>query len=112
MKVVDIKRLALAGPECGEVTVLHTSANCANGGTLGFDGRLYFCFQGPQATADKYYAAGIFSVDPHDFSDWCKVVDSWSDDCDGWKTLHFNSPNDVVVRSDGSVWFTDPSYAH
>jgi len=22
----------------------------------------------------------------------------------------FNSPNDVVVKSDGSVWFTDPSY--
>ncbi len=22
----------------------------------------------------------------------------------------FNSPNDVVVRSDGSIWFTDPSY--
>lgn len=22
----------------------------------------------------------------------------------------FNSPNDVIVRSDGSVWFTDPSY--
>ena len=23
-----------------------------------------------------------------------------------------NSPNDVVVKSDGSVWFTDPSYGH
>jgi len=22
----------------------------------------------------------------------------------------FNSPNDLVVRSDGSIWFTDPSY--
>ena len=22
----------------------------------------------------------------------------------------FNSPNDVVVKSDGSIWFTDPSY--
>ena len=22
----------------------------------------------------------------------------------------FNSPNDVVVRSDGSIWFTDPAY--
>ncbi|NJR13063.1 MAG: hypothetical protein HC779_00465 [Phyllobacteriaceae bacterium] len=23
---------------------------------------------------------------------------------------HLNSPNDVVVKSDGSIWFTDPSY--
>lgn len=23
---------------------------------------------------------------------------------------HFNSPNDVVVHSDGSIWFTDPIY--
>ncbi len=22
----------------------------------------------------------------------------------------FNSPNDVIVKSDGSVWFSDPSY--
>jgi len=24
----------------------------------------------------------------------------------------FNSPNDVVVHSDGSIWFTDPIYGH
>ena len=24
----------------------------------------------------------------------------------------FNSPNDVVVASDGAIWFTDPSYGH
>jgi gluconolactonase len=27
-----------------------------------------------------------------------------------WQGKRLNSPNDVVVRSDGSVWFTDPSY--
>ena len=26
--------------------------------------------------------------------------------------LRFNSPNDVVAASDGSIWFTDPSYGH
>jgi gluconolactonase len=26
--------------------------------------------------------------------------------------MPLNSPNDVVVSSDGSVWFTDPSYGH
>ena len=27
-----------------------------------------------------------------------------------WKGKSFNSPNDVVVKSDGTIWFTDPSY--
>jgi gluconolactonase len=39
-------------------------------------------------------------------------------DFDGKRTMlaerydgnRFNSPNDVVVKSDGSIWFTDPSY--
>lgn len=29
---------------------------------------------------------------------------------DQWQGKRLNSPNDVVVKSDGSVWFTDPSY--
>ena len=29
---------------------------------------------------------------------------------DRYQGRRLNSPNDVVVRSDGSVWFTDPSY--
>ena len=29
---------------------------------------------------------------------------------DGWGGLPLNSPNDVVVKRDGTVWFTDPSY--
>ena len=27
-----------------------------------------------------------------------------------WDGKKFNSPNDIAVRSDGSLWFTDPSY--
>ncbi len=27
-----------------------------------------------------------------------------------WKGKRFNSPNDVVVKSDGTLWFTDPPY--
>ena len=27
---------------------------------------------------------------------------------DQWRGLHFNSPNDVVVKRDRTVWFTDP----
>ena len=29
---------------------------------------------------------------------------------DNYKGRKFNSPNDVVVKSDGTVWFTDPDY--
>ena len=29
---------------------------------------------------------------------------------DGYDGKAFNSPNDVVVKSDGTVWFTDPDY--
>jgi gluconolactonase len=29
---------------------------------------------------------------------------------DRWQGKRFNSPNDVVVSSDGAVWFTDPPY--
>ncbi len=29
---------------------------------------------------------------------------------DRWQGRRLNAPNDVVVRSDGSIWFTDPLY--
>jgi gluconolactonase len=29
---------------------------------------------------------------------------------DNFEGKRFNSPNDVVVKSDGSIWFTDPAY--
>ena len=29
---------------------------------------------------------------------------------DSFEGKRLNSPNDVVVKSDGSIWFTDPSY--
>ena len=31
---------------------------------------------------------------------------------DSWGGLRLNSPNDVVVRRDGTIWFTDPSYGY
>ena len=29
---------------------------------------------------------------------------------DNYKGKKFNSPNDLAIRSDGTIWFTDPSY--
>lgn len=50
-------------------------------------------------------------MDPHNCSDRRTVTDSWIEKDEYGPTLHYNSPNDVVARPDGSVWFTDPSYA-
>ncbi len=30
--------------------------------------------------------------------------------CDSYQGKRLNSPNDVVVKSDGSIWFTDPPF--
>jgi gluconolactonase len=30
--------------------------------------------------------------------------------CDSFQGKRLNSPNDVVVKSDGSIWFTDPQF--
>jgi gluconolactonase len=31
---------------------------------------------------------------------------------DAWDGLPLNSPNDVAVHPDGTIWFTDPSYGY
>jgi gluconolactonase len=82
---VDIKRLDLGSLT---VSVVREDAAASNGMTLAPDGRLLVCEQIGGALA---------------------LVDRAS----GERTpliAGFNSPNDVVVRSDGTIWFTDPSY--
>jgi gluconolactonase len=93
---VDLKRLALADRR---VTTVREDANVANGMTLGHDGRLVVCEQG---SLDR--PARIANVDPRTGAAET-VVDSWHG-------LRLNSPNDVVVASDGALWFTDPTYGH
>ena len=90
--VVDINRLAL---ETGEVSLVRADANVANGMALAPDGRLLVCEQDP---------AAIALVDRDTGRAETRV--------DSWRGLPLNSPNDVVVKSDGTVWFTDPSYGH
>ena len=100
---VDIRRLALDGERFGlgpeRVTTVRADANAANGMTLAGDGRLLVCEQGsltaPAAITLVDRASGRTDV----------VVDAW-------RGLPLNSPNDVVVKGDGTVWFTDPSYGH
>jgi gluconolactonase len=89
---VDIMRLSLAD---GRIPTVLADAAAANGMTLGPDGRLVVCEQQP---------AAISLIDP--------ATGARETVVDAFRGLPLNSPNDVVVKSDGSIWFTDPSYAH
>jgi gluconolactonase len=87
---VDVKRIDL---RTLEVTLVRANANVANGMAPFGDGRLLVCEQHPAAVTLLDPATGATEV----------LADSWNG-------LRLNSPNDIVRRRDGSVWFTDPSY--
>jgi gluconolactonase len=89
-----IKRLDLGS---GDVSRVASDVVAPNGMTLGHDGRLLVCEQGSPARP-----AALSAVDP--ISGAREVL------VDNWRGEPLNSPNDVVVRDDGTIWFTDPSY--
>lgn len=91
---VAIRRLDLA---TGVVRTLVDDANMANGMALHPDGRLVVCEQG---TLEE--PARISLVDRRTGRRTTVT------EAAGRRAL--NSPNDVVVGRDGSIWFTDPSY--
>jgi len=98
-----IKRLALDGlsfpVDPSRLSVTPAPVHMPNGMTLGHDGRLVVCEQGTRAEH-----ARISRVDPR-----TGQVDTLAD---RWGGLRLNSPNDVTIRSDGTIWFTDPSYGY
>ena len=75
-----------------EVEVFRQPSQGANGNTVDREGRLVTCEQ---------YARRITRTD-HDGG--VTVL------ADRFGGRRFNAPNDVVVKSDGSIWFTDPDY--
>jgi gluconolactonase len=93
---VDIKRVDLASRT---FTTVRADANVANGMTLAPDGRLLVCEQGTFTEPARITAVDVRSG----------AVETIVDD---WHGLPFNSPNDIVVASDGALWFTDPSYGY
>jgi gluconolactonase len=98
-----IKRLALSGlnfpVDPSRLSVVRAQVNMPNGMALGRDGRLVVCEQGTRAEH-----ARISRVDP--------VTGEVETVVDAWGGLRLNSPNDVVVKGDGTIWFTDPSYGY
>ncbi len=76
----------------GSVSVFRQPSNNSNGNTTDFEGRLVSC---------EHLARRVTRTE-HDGT--ITVI------ADRWQGKRLNSPNDVVVKSDGSIWFTDPSY--
>lgn len=76
----------------GEVSTFRQPSNNSNGNTVDRQGRLITC---------EHLTRRVTRTE-HDGS--ISVL------ADTWDNKPLNSPNDVVVKSDGSIWFTDPSY--
>lgn len=76
----------------GSVSVFRDPSNNSNGHTIDRDGRLVSC---------EHLSRRVTRTE-HDGS--ITVI------AEAFDGKRLNSPNDVVVKSDGSVWFTDPNY--
>jgi gluconolactonase len=76
----------------GAVGVFRCPSGNANGNTIDREGRLITCEQGARRVTRTEHNGDV-----------TVLADTY-----GGKRL--NSPNDVVVKSDGSIWFTDPRY--
>ena len=83
----EIKKWTPAG-----VTTFRAPSNNANGNTVDAQGRLVTAEHGGRRISRQETDGSVVTV-----------VDSF----EGKK---FNSPNDVIVKSDGTIWFTDPAY--
>ena len=78
--------------ESGAVTVFRNPSNYCNGHTRDRQGRLVTCEHGTRRLTRTEYDGSITVL------------------MDSFEGKRLNAPNDVVVHSDGSIWFTDPGY--
>jgi gluconolactonase len=76
----------------GAVGVFREPSGNANGHTVDRAGRLISCEHGNRRVTRTEHDGSITVL------------------ADRFEGKRFNSPNDVVERADGTVWFTDPSY--
>ena len=78
--------------ETGRVSVFRKPSNNANGNTRDRQGRLITCEHDTRRVTRTEYDGSITVL------------------ADRFEGKPLNSPNDVVVKSDSSVWFTDPPF--
>jgi len=76
----------------GAVGVFRQPSNHANGNTRDREGRLVTCEHSARRVTRTEFDGRITVL------------------ADSYRGRKLNSPNDVVVKSDGAVWFTDPDY--
>jgi gluconolactonase len=74
------------------VRVFRQPSNNSNGNTRDRQGRLVTCEHGTRRVTRTEPDGSITVL------------------ADNYRDKRLNSPNDVVVKSDGSIWFTDPPY--
>jgi gluconolactonase len=78
--------------ETGAVSVFRKPSNNSNGNTRDRQGRLVTCEHGGRQVTRTEHDGTITVL------------------CNRFEGKPLNSPNDVVVKSDGSIWFTDPPF--
>jgi gluconolactonase len=76
----------------GSVSVFRSPSNNSNGNTVDRRGRLVTCEHGGRRVSRTEHDGTTVII------------------ADRFEGKRLNSPNDVVVKSDGSIWFTDPTY--
>ncbi len=76
----------------GSVNVFRTQSEFANGNTVDMNGRLITCQHGTRSVTRTEHNGTITTL------------------ADEFQGSRLNSPNDVIVKTDGSIWFTDPTY--
>jgi gluconolactonase len=76
----------------GRTTVFRHPSDHANGLTRDRQGRLITCEHSGRRVTRTEYDGAITVL------------------CDGFNGKKLNSPNDVVVKSEGSIWFSDPDF--
>ena len=76
----------------GAVSVFRNPSGYSNGNTVDRQGRLISCEHGHRRVSRTEHDGTITVIASH------------------YQGKRLNSPNDVVVQSDGTIWFTDPAY--
>lgn len=76
----------------GQVGEFRRPSNYANGATRDRQGRLIHCEHGGRRVVRTEYDGAVTVI------------------MDRFDGKRLNSPNDVIVASDGSIWFTDPVF--
>ena len=86
-------RLMKYDEKTGKFTVHKTNANYANGNTRDRQGRLVTCEHSVTRRVVRTEKNGTMTVL-----------------ADNFEGKRLNAPNDIVVKSDDSIWFTDPLF--